>query len=535
MSKRGSGLKSLVIWLVVVAVVATAAIVVIPKLGGSKKALKYNTEMVTRGTARVTVSVDGVLQVPSAVAVKSNAGGLIVKMNKDVGDKVAKDEVIAYIDPSDLQTAQDQAKANLDAAQASIQQANQTLDLQKKTYQSQLTTAQETLTQANKKLTLALAQAKIQPQLTKNNVADAEAGLASTKTSLEQAKTTLTLAENEAKRQQDLFAKGFVAQKAVDTAQQALVNAQASVANGNQSVSKSENALANAKANAIQDQVVQQQVDAADSAVKQAKIAVNTALANKVMIDMKQEDMTRANASKASSQVAYDNAVKQLGYTTITSPRDGIIMAKYVEEGTIVSGSKSAQGGAGTTLVDIADTSKLQAIVNVDETDISKIKPGMEVEVTVDAYSDPDDIWAGTVTKIAPQTVTAQNVTTVPVTVDIKTVDTRLKPGMNATCDFVVETSAKDVLVVPSVAVKNGKVQVMRNGRPVDVQVEVGVVGDDVTEIKGDTLQEGDEVVISTIDPNKKTSTAAPSGSGRSTSSSPLGGGGMMGGPPPGR
>jgi hypothetical protein len=88
--------------------------------------------------------------------------------------------------------------------------------------------------------------------------------------------------------------------------------------------------------------------------------------------------------------------------------------------------------------------------------------------------------------------------------------------------------------VVPSVAVKNGKVQVMRNGQPVDVQVEVGVVGDEVTEIKGDTLQEGDEVVTSTIDPNKKSSSSTSSSGNRSTTSSPLGGGGM-GGPPPGR
>jgi HlyD family secretion protein len=127
------------------------------------------------------------------------------------------------------------------------------------------------------------------------------------------------------------------------------------------------------------------------------------------------------------------------------------------------------------------------------------------VDVTLDAY--PSEIFEGTVTRIDPQAVVEQNVTVVYVRVEIENPDARLKPGMNATCEFVVDRK-EDVLMVPSEAVKeqDGKyyVQVMEGGKPVRRDVEIGLEGNDTTEIVSG-LQEGVEVVTQIIQPQTQT------------------------------
>jgi multidrug efflux pump subunit AcrA (membrane-fusion protein) len=126
---------------------------------------------------------------------------------------------------------------------------------------------------------------------------------------------------------------------------------------------------------------------------------------------------------------------------------------------------------------------------------------GQMVDITLDAY--PDEVFEGRVTKIDPQTVIAQNVTTIPVTIEIENPDARLKPGMNATCDFIIERK-DDVLVAPTEAVKDqdGRyiVTVMKKGQQVERRVEVGLAGDQYTEIVSG-LREGDVVVTAVIEP----------------------------------
>jgi HlyD family secretion protein len=203
-----------------------------------------------------------------------------------------------------------------------------------------------------------------------------------------------------------------------------------------------------------------------------------------------------------------DNARTQLNYTTITAPRGGVILKKYVEEGTIITSGKSSFSGTGqgTSVVQLGDLSRMFVLASVDKTDIAQVETGQAVDITLDAY--PDEIFEGKVTRIDPQTVVDQNVTTVPVTVEIEDPDARLKPGMNATCNFVIERK-EDVLTVPTEAVKDqdGKytVTVLRDGKQIERQVEVGIAGDETTEIISG-LKEGDTVVTAVIEPQSKSS-----------------------------
>jgi HlyD family secretion protein len=243
---------------------------------------------------------------------------------------------------------------------------------------------------------------------------------------------------------------------------------------------------------------------------------------------MKQEDIVQAMAQLQRAKASEQNAQKQVAYTRIIAPRAGVVVKKYVDPGSIVSAGKSSFAGSGTGvgLVDIADISRMWAMVNVDETDIAQIENGQEVDITADAY--PDELFTGKVIKIAPQAVVDQSVTSVPVTIELDAPDKRLRPNMNVTCEFITGR-ATNVLMVPNEAVKESDdgatVTVMEKGKLVTRLVEAGLVGPDNTEIKSG-LSEGDKVVTATIG---KTKITAPPGMG------PGMGGGPPPGPPPGR
>ncbi|HEY3416382.1 MAG TPA: macrolide transporter, partial [Armatimonadota bacterium] len=122
------------------------------------------------------------------------------------------------------------------------------------------------------------------------------------------------------------------------------------------------------------------------------------------------------------------------------------------------------------------------------------------------------------------QTTTVQNVTTVAVTVEVLTSDTRLKTGMNATCNFITARH-KDVLVVPNAAVKRAQngatVTAIEGGKPVERPVQLGLVDSSHTEILSG-VQEGEEIVA--------TRQGAP---GKATPSTGAGSMRRSGGPPP--
>jgi multidrug efflux pump subunit AcrA (membrane-fusion protein) len=118
------------------------------------------------------------------------------------------------------------------------------------------------------------------------------------------------------------------------------------------------------------------------------------------------------------------------------------------------------------------------------------------VSIHVEAF--PDKTFRGVVTRIDPQASTQQNITTILVTVQVENADALLKPGMTASCDFLVER-VEDTLYLPSRAIRevggSHVVTLVRGREQVEAPVEIGVVGNDRTEIL-EGLSEGTEVVL---------------------------------------
>lgn len=140
-------------------------------------------------------------------------------------------------------------------------------------------------------------------------------------------------------------------------------------------------------------------------------------------------------------------AQTNLGYATITSPIDGVVLSKEVEEGQTVASSFNTP-----TLFKIArDLTDMRVIADVDEADIGDVKEGQRVTFTVDAF--PDDTFEGQVTQVRQEATTESNVVTYEVVISAPNDDLKLKPGLTANV-VIFTMGAKDVLAVPSKALR---------------------------------------------------------------------------------
>lgn len=144
---------------------------------------------------------------------------------------------------------------------------------------------------------------------------------------------------------------------------------------------------------------------------------------------------------------AVKKAQTNLGYATITSPIDGVILSKSVEEGQTVAASFSTP-----TLFTIAqDLTDMRVIANVDEADIGGVREGQRTTFTVDAF--PDDVFEGTVTQVRQEATTENNVVTYEVVISARNDALKLKPGLTANVTiYTMERTG--VLSVPTKALR---------------------------------------------------------------------------------
>lgn len=156
---------------------------------------------------------------------------------------------------------------------------------------------------------------------------------------------------------------------------------------------------------------------------------------------------TQAKEQVASAKEEVQRAQTNLGYATITSPIDGVVLSKSVEEGQTVAASFSTP-----ELFTIAqDLTNMQVVADVDEADIGDVKEGERVSFTVDAY--PNDTFEGEVKQVRQEATTTNNVVTYEVVISAPNADLKLKPGLTANVT-IYTAERKGVLSVPSKALR---------------------------------------------------------------------------------
>lgn len=155
----------------------------------------------------------------------------------------------------------------------------------------------------------------------------------------------------------------------------------------------------------------------------------------------------KARQQVATSRESVQKAQTNLGYATITSPIDGVVLSKSVEEGQTVAASFNTP-----ELFTIAkDLTDMRVIADIDEADIGGVKEGQRVTFTVDAF--PDDHFEGAVTQVRQQATTESNVVTYQVVISAPNKDLKLKPGLTANVT-IYTLELKDALAIPAKALR---------------------------------------------------------------------------------
>ncbi len=175
-------------------------------------------------------------------------------------------------------------------------------------------------------------------------------------------------------------------------------------------------------------------------------------LFNKGLVSADDFENARLNYDKAVAQVeiekqTVEKARTNLGYATINSPIDGVVLSKEVEEGQTVASSMTTP----TLFIIAPDLTDMRVIADVDEADIGGVKEGQRVSFTVDAF--PDDTFDGFVTQVRQEATTESNVVTYEVVISAPNDDLKLKPGLTA--NVTIYTLEKEnVLTVPAKALR---------------------------------------------------------------------------------
>ncbi|MFL5562401.1 MAG: efflux RND transporter periplasmic adaptor subunit, partial [Gemmatimonadaceae bacterium] len=209
---------------------------------------------------------------------------------------------------------------------------------------------------------------------------------------------------------------------------------------------------------------VKNQYDQTVAAMQAAQTALSVAAAQKKRSDelfaqeviTPQEHETAALAyANAQSQLVkartdVDLARQRLEDATVRAPIAGTIIAKPVSLGQVITSATSGPTG-GTTILQMADLSKVRMRAMVNETDVGNVKPGQVATVVVDAF--PNSRFQGVVEKVEPQAVVQQSVTMFPVLISLDNRDGRLLPGMNGEVTMTVQDK-KGVLAIPADAVR---------------------------------------------------------------------------------
>jgi len=155
----------------------------------------------------------------------------------------------------------------------------------------------------------------------------------------------------------------------------------------------------------------------------------------------------KSEATYKAQQLSVNEAQTNLGYASIYSPIDGVILSREVEEGQTVAASMTTP-----TLFTIAqDLTNMRVIADVDEADIGGVKEGQRVTFTVDAF--PNDEFEGNVTQVRQQATTTSNVVTYEVVISAPNPDLKLMPGLTASV-AIYTLELRDVLAVSAKALR---------------------------------------------------------------------------------
>lgn len=237
----------------------------------------------------------------------------------------------------------------------------------------------------------------------------------------------------------------------------------------------------------------QEDYDTAETAAVQAvsdldaaKVKMDELKTQELALEVKRQAVKLAEATVEADQINLAIANDRLTDTKVLAPMDGVVAARGVQIGQIISSGISNVGG-GTTVLTLSDLSRLFVVAAVDESEIGKVREGQTATVTADAY--PGKTFRGQVVQIATRGVNLSNVVTFEVKIEVLgDAKSLLKPEMTANVE-ILAAAKDDAILVPAEAV-------VRKGRGREVVTVVGEGGSKVEVAVAPGLSDGTKTEI---------------------------------------
>lgn len=388
----------------------------------------------TRPVLQSTVTASGEIRPIQYINLTSEVQGRIEDIFVKEGDKVESGTPLVKLDPTQLESSAEAQYAALQAAQNESQVTR-----------SQITAAQNQLSQAQQGLNA--SEASVDTAL--QQVASARQQIVAAQTDVDKAQVEVNAAQRELKRTEDLLESGVASRLEYDQAKDRVANSQAAL----------RNAQARLKSQSLAVNEAQARVNEARARAKQQEVAVRDARRAVETSNLSAD----ASSKRAEQQAAVLRGQRsQRDKTLQVAPISGIIAEIPSKVGTF-----AVAGLSTTPLLTIADMSKVNVEVKVDETEIDKVEVGQRVKIKVDAFGERE--IPGEVTQKTPLAVgksqtsgglstniNVQEAKEFRVVIELKEMSDEirdsLRPGMSATAVITTKT-VENVIAVPLQAV----------------------------------------------------------------------------------
>jgi len=295
-------------------------------------------------------------------------GGRVSSVTVKEGQAVVNGQLLAELDPAELRSRLEQAKANLEKSVKTREQAEALLKVTEKTLPAEEARAEAAVRALASQLDELKAGSRMQE-------------VARAKQAMQSAASVMEDAKRNAERYESLFRKGTVSEKERDA-----VRLRYDTALREYERSRETYDLAQEGSRAETIRTAEARLAEGEALLKQAR-------SNLGRIETARKEAEAARAVVAAARAALDQAAIQLDYTRLTSPRAGVITSRSIEPGEVVTAGREAMTLSELATVDLK--------IFVDETQIGKVKPGQKAEVRVDTF--PERTFAGTVTFISPE------------------------------------------------------------------------------------------------------------------------------------
>jgi HlyD family secretion protein len=437
-------------------IVIVALFLIVPRLIQPKNGSgTYQTEALTRGPLIAQVGATGTIHSDQTANLAWKTTGTIENINTTIGDQVQKGEILAELSTTSLPQNVIQAKAQLITAKRNLEDVKAS-NLAAAQAQLALVTAQDALKTAKN-----LVLTHVTHRGSDDMIDKADSNLTIAKGNLDNAQTFYDNFKNLAK-DNDWYIAALTRLTAAQTAY--------------------DQAKTNFTYVTDKPSVLEVQKNDAKLAIAQAQLADAQRTYDRVKDGPNADDIAAAQAQVDALQATIDTA-------SLIAPISGEVTDTNIQVGDQVT--------PGSMAIRIDDLGRMLVDVSVSEVDISRIKPGQEATITLDAV--PGVTYPGKVTEVAKVADVVQGVANFKVTAQLTQPDENVLPGMTAAVNVIVD-KLENALLLPNRAVRleNGKriVYVLRNGKPEKVNVTIGVSSDTYSEIIDSGLKLGDLIIL---------------------------------------